>query len=132
MKKYYIDLELFRMKDGPLMSTEIQGLMGAFRIPTTDPKRQLIAISSGVDELTGWEHVSAHTIEKVTAKRRKTVTPTWAEMCLVKSIFWEPQECVIQFHPSKSEYINCHENTLHLWKAIDKDFPIPNKALVGV
>ena len=53
------------------------------------------------------EHVS------VSLARR---CPTWDEMSMIKDIFWEDEECVIQFHPPKSEYINWHPYCLHMWR----------------
>ena len=64
----------------------------------------------------GWEHVSI-------AKSKKT--PTWEEMCEIKSIFWDDSETVIQYHPSKERYVNTNENCLHLWKPINQELPVP-------
>ncbi len=55
----------------------------------------------------GWEHVSVSYPNK---------TPSWDEMCKVKDMFWNDDECVIQFHPPKSEYVNIHPHCLHLWR----------------
>ena len=56
--------------------------------------------------------------------------PTWDEMCLVKDIFWQDDECVIQFHPPKSEYVNLHPYCLHLWKKIGEKADLPPKEFV--
>lgn len=69
----------------------------------------------------GWEHVS------VSLRNR---CPTWDEMCLVKDIFWRDDECAVQFHPPKSEYVNLHPYCLHLWKKIGESFETPPKAFV--
>jgi len=53
------------------------------------------------------EHVS------VSLARR---CPTWDEMCMIKDIFWNDDECVIQFHPPKSQYVNVHPYCLHMWR----------------
>ena len=71
----------------------------------------------------GWEHVSA-------SYNRKT--PTWEEMCRIKDIFWHEDECVIQYHPAKEDYINCHPHCLHLWKPIGVEIPKPPKIFVGI
>lgn len=71
-----------------------------------------------------WEHVS------ISLESR---TPTWEEMCLVKDLFWRDDEVVLQFHPAKSDYVNCHPYTLHLWRhkfKYDK-IPLPPSGLVG-
>ena len=58
----------------------------------------------------GWEHVSI----ELMARR----LPTWEEMCLIKEIFWEDEEEVVQIHPRKSDYVNIVE-ALHLWRPKD-------------
>ena len=70
----------------------------------------------------GWEHVS------VSLARR---CPTWEEMCMVKDIFWGEEECVVQFHPPRSEYVNRHPYCLHLWKKIGEEYETPPKEYVG-
>lgn len=72
--------------------------------------------------LTGWEHVS------ISLKHR---TPNWGEMCFIKNLFWDETETVIQFHPKKSEYINCHPYVLHLWRKVGRDHELPPSILVG-
>ena len=69
----------------------------------------------------GWEHIS------VGYKNR---TPTWDEMCIVKDIFFDEEECVVQYHPPKSEYVNNHPYVLHLWKPIGIKIPMPPKIMV--
>ena len=69
----------------------------------------------------GWEHVS------VSLKNR---CPTWEEMCTVKDIFWGDEECVVQYHPPKSEYVNTHPYCLHLWKKIGSEFETPPKEFI--
>jgi len=71
-----------------------------------------------------WEHVSVSTPERC---------PTWAEMCFVKDLFWGEDELVVQFHPRKIDYVNCHPHTLHLWRPTrHKDrMPTPPTHLVG-
>lgn len=87
-------------------------------------------VSDGIDwEKCGfappaWEHVS---LSLVAGDR----LPTWSEMCWAKGLFWEPEECVIQFHPPESEYVNRHEGTLHLWRLIGSEFPRPPRGTVG-
>lgn len=73
-------------------------------------------------ELAGWEHVSVSLPNRC---------PTWAEMAYVKSVFWDAEDCVVQFHPPESEYVNNHSFCLHLWRKIDGAFPLPPSILVG-
>ena len=70
----------------------------------------------------GWDHVSVST---------PTRCPTWEEMCEVKDAFFHPLEVVMQLHPSKEEYVNCHKYCLHLWKPQKETIPTPPADYVG-
>jgi len=114
----------FRLKNHPFFgSDDSYGNNGVFFIPIEkDIKAQVIA-SDGE----GWEHVSVIIIEI-----GKSRTPTWEEMCILKDVFWDEEDTVIQFHPPKSEYVNNNDNCLHLWRKIGFDYPLPDSLLVGV
>jgi hypothetical protein len=53
-------------------------------------------------------------------------------MCFVKDLFWEPEDCVMQLHPRRSEYINNHPYVLHLWRPVRDRIPEPPSIYVGV
>ena len=113
--------EEYRIKKGTYGSDKSYGNNGAF---TIDRGRTIFAIIASNGE--GWEHVSVHCISE--GKER---TPTWSEMCFVKDMFWDEDDCIIQYHPAKSEYVNLHKYTLHLWRPITANIPIPDKLMVG-
>ena len=47
-------------------------------------------------------------------------------------IFTDGEDVVIQYQPKKSEYVNRHENCLHLWRpGLEDHIPTPPKELVG-
>ena len=77
----------------------------------------------------GWEHVSVSVRRKWGLALQRP--PHWEEMCLVKDLFWDPEDWVVQFHPAESEHIDM-VNALHLWRSIDEAFPIPDSILVGL
>lgn len=93
---------------------------GAFAIMGPKGNRLHVISSDGY----GWEHVSV-------SVRGKPRTPTWEEMNFVKDLFWEEEECVFQFHPPRSMYVNCHPYCLHLWKPIGITIPVPSTILIG-
>jgi hypothetical protein len=95
---------------------------GAFALQYSETVVLAIVANAANPDSDWWEHVS------VSAHGR---TPTWDEMCWVKDLFWKEDECVVQYHPPKSEYVNCHPNCLHLWRSIRKKIPIPPSYLVG-
>lgn len=125
MKKHVpLTLQANRVREGQMGSDERYGLAGCFRL--IGPKNVLLlAVSSGPESPqndTGWEHVS------VSGNGR---TPNWEEMCWVKNLFWEEHEMAVQYHPPKSEYVNCHPHVLHIWKPISMSIPMPPSLLVG-
>jgi len=91
---------------------------GYFEIPHKSNKLFVIACS-GVDS--GWDHVSVSLDNRC---------PNWPEMCLIKDLFWEPSECVLQFHPPESDYVNTHPYCLHLWKPISAEIELPPKGFI--
>jgi hypothetical protein len=100
------------------------GANGVFYLPRIGKalgSYYLLIISSGM----GWEHISV----SIPSEKR---CPTWDEMCYVKNMFFNPDECVVQFHPAESQYVNNHKYCLHLWKPIGVEFPVPDKSMVGV
>lgn len=64
----------------------------------------------------GWDHVS------VSLRNR---CPTWDEMCEVKDIFFSPQECCVEYHPSEENYVNVHPYCLHIWRPQNATLPTP-------
>jgi len=104
--------EKYRVKTSYYGSDESYGNNGAFQI-----KKLRIIASDGE----GWEHVS------VSLKMR---TPNWREMCFIKNLFWDNEDCVIQYHPPQKVYINTHSNVLHLWRPTERNIQTPPMILV--
>lgn len=77
----------------------------------------------------GWEHVSISIGQPGKVPKR---CPTWEEMCYIKAVFWDEDDCVIEYHPAKSEYVSLHPFVLHLWRPTDQVIPIPPKIMVGL
>ena len=69
----------------------------------------------------GWDHVSVS---------NKSRCPSWGEMCIIKDIFFEEEECCVEYHPAKSNYVNIHPNCLHIWKPQNRSIPVPPKIFV--
>jgi hypothetical protein len=123
MKSNWTHLEQFRLLKPP-MDSKPGDRFGAFYIPTGGVNFIIVA-DDGTSEF-GWEHVSMR------AKAGKNERcPSWKEMCWLKDLFWEPEETVLQFHPPKSEHVNCHPYVLHLFRQVGVDAPRPPAILVG-
>ncbi len=111
--------EMYRLGSGKLASSILNGNNGAFRIPMLSGKESVNVIASDGE---GWEHVSVSTPNRC---------PTWEEMCRVKALFWDDEDCVIQYHPPKTEYVNNHPYCLHMWRPTRAAVPMPPKWMVG-
>lgn len=114
----------YRIRTGPLASCDDCGNNGAFALPPIIADRRILTIASDGME---WEHVSVH-VELNTGKTRM---PAWDEMCRVKEVFWDPEDTVMQLHPPKSQWINNHRTTLHLWRPLKAEMPLPPGITVG-
>ena len=119
MRKENLELNKYRVYDGPYGSPDSYGTMGLFIIPGIGC--YLRVLSSGSNIETNWDHVS------VSVKHR---CPNWPEMNMIKDLFWYECETVIQFHPRKTEYVNIHPYCLHLWSRHDFTYELPDQYLI--
>lgn len=69
----------------------------------------------------GWEHLSVSMPRNL---------PTWDDMCAAKDLFFEKEECCVQYHPAESDYVNIHPYCLHIWRPISEKIPTPPKEFV--
>jgi hypothetical protein len=95
-----------------MRSDESYGNNGVFLINTG--KHRIIKIV--VSDQLSWDHVSVSLPNRC---------PTWREMCLIKDLFFLPEETVIQYHPPESIYVNDNEFVLHMWRPQGVHFPMP-------
>lgn len=110
---------VYRVRKGALASDDSVGNCGAFFIPNGAGQTPLAVIASDGD---GWERVSVSL---------PTRCPTWDEMCRVRHIFWDKDDCVVQFHPPENEYVNYHPYCLHLWRPVGIELPRPPSYMIG-
>jgi hypothetical protein len=134
MKKSLAHLNAFRR---PLPGTTELGddTCGCFFIPRNTmlgPAVLIVIFSGGIAGEAEWEHLSAHgRIRSSSGTRPSQFTPSWDDMCFLKDIFWEPEEAVMQLHPPRSQYVNTHKHTLHLWRPwAPVSIPLPPKVFV--
>jgi hypothetical protein len=123
-------LEAARRKHPALGDSPKGEMFGYFCIqrPGKQQAFQINIISSGhnLPGNEGWEHVSV----SVLYQNNETRCPSWLEMVLVKHLFWDDEETVIQFHPKKSRYVNECDTCLHLWKKTEIDHELPPGVLL--
>lgn len=111
----------YRLRTHPIMgSDDSYGNNGMFIVPHFG-----LTLNCMASDGQGWEHVSVTINES-------NKPPMWEVMDYVKDLFWDAEDCVLQYHPPKSVYVNIHPHCLHLWKPIGIDIPIPELQLVGV
>jgi len=105
----------------------VENQPGRFIIPMRSGNMRYWLVCIAADGM-GWEHVSI-SVKKYNYEEMGRC-PTWEEMCFIKDLFWEKHECVVQFHPPESEYVNNHPHCLHLWKSLTEVHKTPPKSLV--
>ncbi len=93
-------------------------------------KREKVQLFCIASDGAGWEHVSV-TVRAGNRARAVLRMPKWEEMCIVKRLFWTPEDTVLQYHPPESAYVDCHPTCLHLWRPIGVEVPVPHPLLVG-
>jgi len=112
------EIEKHRVKTG-IYASPTGKTYGFFYIPFRSSKMTVMVCDG---QKSGWDHVS------VSLKNR---CPNWEEMCFVKDLFWDPEECVVQYHPARSEHISMHPYCLHMWKPLNQELPKPDLLIVG-
>lgn len=118
LKQLYAELEA--RTDFKIISRSFDGGMGLF---TKGAMKGMTVIWSYGG---GWEHVS------IDGKKRM---PDWNEMCMLEDMFFKYDECCVQYHPPKSEYVNNIPYCLHIWRPIEEytgKLPVPPSILVGI
>jgi len=107
---------------------------GIFYVPHFDKRERerynsyfVIIASDG--SLSGWDHVSVHA-RAIKDGKTQMRCPTWEEMCYLKDLFFEKDECVMQLHPKEADYVNNHPYVLHLWRPVNQPIPTPPKLFV--
>lgn len=122
--------EIYRMKIGAMGSDASYGNHGVFIVPVEEVedgvKYYQVIASCGM----GWEHVSVILVDE--KKHPSNIMPSWEDMCFLKEMFWGDNDCVVQYHPPKSEYVNNHKFCLHLWRPTKMILPMPDSILVGI
>jgi hypothetical protein len=124
------------VRSGPWATTPEWGLSGVFILQAPSGAKLHIGAHTGEGKMlavdhdsgdrkvisapTGWEHVSVQTGHR---------TPTWDEMCFVKDLFWEPEECAVEYHPPLSQYVKHNPYCLHLWRPKHATIPMPSVSM---
>lgn len=120
MMKFPASMDKYRMREGEHASSP-GDRFGVYIFPCLGQTLRAIACEAAPDLGVDWEHVSVSLSSRC---------PTWEEMCAVKDIFWEPEDTVMQLHPPRSQYINCHPHVLHLWRPASEKIPMPPRFAV--
>ncbi len=111
-----------RLRVGDFASDESYGFNGAFSFAIKGEARRIFCIASNG---LGWRHVSV-------SFGPNLKTPSWEVMSVVRHLFYEDNEWVVQYHPPKDQNINNHPGCLHLWSLKEGKFPTPPPEMVGL
>lgn len=112
-----------RITSGPLASTDEAGCNGAFSIcHKDDPDAPLLVILA---QAAGWEKCTVTKQRKRMLSSPKPETPSEEDMRTVKSLFFKPEETLVEYHPhSKSSLFPIPHHRV-MWRCIYRDFPLP-------
>ena len=113
--------EQFRWKDAPKpYATSAGEPFGLFIIKAASANGRILKVMAccATPESNGWEHASVSLLDY------PKKTPSWEELCVVKDLFWDANECVVQFHPRKIDAVNIAQ-VLHLWRDTKNPFGMP-------
>lgn len=92
---------------------------GAFMVPSPIDRQPLCIIASAG---MGWDHVSVS---------RRNRAPNQTELDHVFRLFFRDDETAVQYFVPRSEHVNNHPFTLHLWRPLDAGLPKPPAIMVG-
>lgn len=117
------DLKVIKSTKGiNILEETKEGIMGTYTTyDLSSPLKYGVSYTFVFSWNNGWEHLSVSTPKR---------TPSWDEMCVFKDLFFKEDETCVEYHPKKEDYVNLHEHCLHIWKPLEAELPIPNKALV--
>jgi hypothetical protein len=117
--------ERYRHRIGEFGTTEANGNNGCFWVLLPHNQKLKVFATDGAARPgeTAWEHVSVS---------RRDRCPTWEEMCRVKELFWDDDDCVIQYHPPRADWISNHSFCLHMWRPVGIELPRPPSIMVGI
>lgn len=119
----WLAAEPHRLTPHPMYASKYGDDYGFFEIPGPCGQALKVIVSNAIPaEGIQWEHVS------VSLRNR---CPNWQEMHHIKQIFWGDDEAVMQLHPPKKDYVNCHPHCLHLWRPVHVEIPMPPSIMVG-
>ncbi len=91
-----------------------------YRIPSPWKDGDTLAVHLG--SAAGWEYACVSTQHRC---------PVLEEMAFIKSQLWEPEDCVVEYHPPQSQYVNVHPYCLWPFRPINGGIPRPPTHIVG-
>ena len=115
--------EMYRVEPPMGLPNPVGSNNGYFMIPVGNKGNTTICAMASDGQ--GWDHVSLQVLEK-----GKFKMPSWDVMEFIKQLFWEPDACVVQYHPPADQYVNNDPNVLHLWR-FHGPMPTPHYSMVG-
>lgn len=127
MRKTFERAEEYRFKLQGKFKTFTGDHFGLFIIPVENSQIRII-VDDGAE--TGWEHASVTCKVMNNKGEIENMMPPWDCMMMVKMMFWDDEECVLQFHPPESVYVGHDTMVLHLWRQVGVNHPLPPRELV--
>ena len=118
-------LELGRVLRGEWASAPEDGVMGAFLVMGPKGSRPAIISMASIE--------FEVRLEAVNVSVANSPTPNWGrDKASVKDLFWGEDECVVQYHPPRSEYVHTTVLLRRLWKPLNAVIlQLPPAILIG-
>ncbi len=96
-------------RESPRVVT-IDGLVTAMEVfRRVDGLAVLLSLEPQHHPQVRWLHASASFVDRC---------PSWEDMSEVKESFFGAETYAVQLHPPRSQWVNAHPYTLHLWRNV--------------
>jgi hypothetical protein len=113
--------EKYRVIDGDNSTTIHNGNNGLFKLYLRGNRTNLGSmLYITATEKDSWECVEVYTPVRY---------PIWEELCLVRNLFWDRNDLVIQYYPREKDCSNFKKYSVCLWRPTNQLIPNPQGAL---
>lgn len=114
---------VYRVKSGPLATTDDAGPNGAFVLANKQDKSFILVVT--VSQNGQWTKVTvSKQVNKLLGKPVR-VDPSQADMQTVKQVFFKPEETCWEYYPHDGSALHSSPGFRHLWHNTIRDIPIP-------
>jgi len=96
------------LKDGPMEEEDIDENL------RTGKFRNSMFVHDGFTVMFTVENHGTSAYQHLSVSRKERY-PSWDEIVLFRSLFFEDDDEIVQVIPKESDYVNVHDNCFHMW-----------------